>query len=1409
MIAVIISGFQFLSGTTVGLELLKNVKLGEAALAKYLLNLETCVTDVQNDMSNAIDKIKLIDSSLSTIISKLEKVEEAQHKIENSYEILYQRQSEQGEGLEELKEGHQVLTNKSANIETRLDNMNIESTEAKATLTRRLDSLNDRVTKIEHYHSLSRPNKIFFTVPDRIRYFTGRKEELQQLEDNFVAQEMSFYIQGISGLGGSGKTSLAIEYAWLMQNYYQGGVFWLSAENTTALENSVTKLAIDAKTMGKTRNETWLLTLKWLGNLNLNWLLIVDNVDEEELSNELKELLMGTWKRACKGHLIVTTRREPSELEQGINIETDSCLSLGPLTPAESITFILTRTGQSSSNESLERIVEELDGLPLALEQAAAHIKTLKCSFKEYLDRFEKKRLKLSQRPVTTNFPVSKERLAVKTTWQINFDYICRQSEEEELGNTAQFVMFTAAYFHADDMPEELMNIGEPEIDDEDYRDVMSDSIGVKQVIDILTRFSLFQRYREGSLQVHRLVQEVVRENLTDVKQKFSVIHGAVKMLNRALSNAMSPSDVLEVQRAPETLKGGLQLWNKLGTTACSLHSHINAFTQKNGFERDLLWQYETIKVFQTAAVFHSIYQRQAEALSSQEQMLRMITLANLSEKQESDLTVLTIPIQERERNKIQACIETTILPQCENGSSDDEPTIIREMGNKAFQEKRTQDAIQLYSEGIRSSKGGKIDPRLFSNRSLCFLTIQDYEKALEDADSCIELEPRNWKAHCWRAYAIGHLIRLNKLPKTMEASGLASASVAGYINRKCKLEFKMKILYPILLSKLVSDSKELSKEFSNILERPYTTLLLPKGRYSIGCIPTTKSVQIIGIDEQVEIYINGTLEIVQPKSDLFLVDFTPENKINVHFENVCFLKGGGQILSYSQTTLSFYRCVFSNGLEGCDDFPHCTGGKGCKNKNPDGCQLEHMAFANKRGSGHFKSGIGGYAGISADTGGHIIIERCNLDGCGGGGALSVGKGSVLSVSNSIVQNHRQSGIEARENGEFYALNNIIKNNHQHGLLVGPYGKAVIQNNAIFGNGSEGIFCCENECVVEDSKDVIKVRNSESKSVAIIENNTISHNGLCGISLDGGTFIIRSNKILDNWCWGIMAKTRSSCSLINNDVYSNKCGGFRIGFNYSAVIYMDGNTIHDHTGPHIHQLHHPKEIQKEVAKLPKKIVRKFLEKDGLLHYEETQYSLKPVITNRNVFRRNDLRIQHPSTSLTTKNACSYCHRLGKGMQSCGRCGKACYCTRECQTNHWLRHKHFCKMFKEKYIVTIILKDTKPFAEDGSVHLFDPSLKGIKDGPIPDRSSKTRFIVKIQSGLEYSKYNPQTELTLYDRSVDLDIRVVKPQLYHLIMECGVLSAQKYTTKKIFCWASFDNGGEILKVYTDNLPPYQQW
>ena len=87
----IYSGQQLLSGTTIGLELLKDIKTGEAALAKYLLHVSAFAEKTDLDLHKAHDEVARIDKSLSLTITRVEKLEESQSRLETDLSGLGQK----------------------------------------------------------------------------------------------------------------------------------------------------------------------------------------------------------------------------------------------------------------------------------------------------------------------------------------------------------------------------------------------------------------------------------------------------------------------------------------------------------------------------------------------------------------------------------------------------------------------------------------------------------------------------------------------------------------------------------------------------------------------------------------------------------------------------------------------------------------------------------------------------------------------------------------------------------------------------------------------------------------------------------------------------------------------------------------------------------------------------------------------------------------------------------------------------------------------------------------------------------------------------------------------------------------------------------------------------------------------
>ena len=61
--------------------------------------------------------------------------------------------------------------------------------------------------------------------------------------------------------------------------------------------------------------------LTWISKRKSPWLLVLDDVDQLNLSEQMHKVLSGRWKRQASGHVLLTTRREPKEVCQSINLE--------------------------------------------------------------------------------------------------------------------------------------------------------------------------------------------------------------------------------------------------------------------------------------------------------------------------------------------------------------------------------------------------------------------------------------------------------------------------------------------------------------------------------------------------------------------------------------------------------------------------------------------------------------------------------------------------------------------------------------------------------------------------------------------------------------------------------------------------------------------------------------------------------------------------------------------------------------------------------------------------------------------------------------------------------------------------------------------------------------------------------
>jgi tetratricopeptide (TPR) repeat protein len=320
-------------------------------------------------------------------------------------------------------------------------------------------------------------------------------------------------------LGGIGKTQTAIEYAYRYRDKYQAAL-WVKAESTLALRAGYAELAQQMHLTHPEDNlEQGVLALKrWL-EAHPGWLLILDNADDPAM-------LSAFLPDARHGHILITSRAQDFQ-DLGI---LDS-VELGALPVADATAFLLKRGGreeaEAEEREAAEQLARELDGLPLALEQAAAYVKGT-TSFRRYLASYRSEGLRRleARHPALGGYPRS-----VVSTWAANFEAVEGESP------AAADVLRLSALLAPDAIPFQLLSGGASELGPE-VREVLGrpdgDPLLIHDLLRPLGRFSLIRIDGDAeTYSIHRLVQEVLKAAM-DKPTRRQWAERAVRAVNQA-----------------------------------------------------------------------------------------------------------------------------------------------------------------------------------------------------------------------------------------------------------------------------------------------------------------------------------------------------------------------------------------------------------------------------------------------------------------------------------------------------------------------------------------------------------------------------------------------------------------------------------------------------------------------------------------------------------------------------------------------------------------------------------------------------------------------------------------------------------------------------------------------------------
>lgn len=362
--------------------------------------------------------------------------------------------------------------------------------------------------------------EIWGNVPKRNRNFTGRQDLLVELRRRALSAKPTAVLpQAVHGLGGVGKTQLAIEYAHKYQEEYQL-IWWIPSDQIALVRSTIAALApkLGLTDIPGGRVEDAVAAVRdalRLGQPYARWLLVFDNADEPEDISE--------FFPASQGHIIVTSRnRGWADAYEALEVDV--------FTRDESLQYLARRVPGIAPEEA-DRLAQELGDLPLALEQAAALLAQTVMTAPMYLELLAKESDRvLAENPQPAEYPVP-----VAAAWSLSVARL-RQQTPYALELLQRCAFFGPAPISLDVLDRGRFVLESP------MKEILRDGILMSRAIRALGRYSLARIDQvHRTVEVHRIIQRLIRDEL-DPQLRFTMRHEVHLLL--AASDPGDPDNI-------------------------------------------------------------------------------------------------------------------------------------------------------------------------------------------------------------------------------------------------------------------------------------------------------------------------------------------------------------------------------------------------------------------------------------------------------------------------------------------------------------------------------------------------------------------------------------------------------------------------------------------------------------------------------------------------------------------------------------------------------------------------------------------------------------------------------------------------------------------------------------------------
>ena len=334
------------------------------------------------------------------------------------------------------------------------------------------------------------PPPVWGNVPPQNISFTGREELLEQLHERLSQGTTAVLPQALHGMGGVGKSQIAIEYVYRHMADYDV-IWWIRSERPGQIQQDLAELAAELDLPVSQEVNVAVPAVREalrLGRPYRNWLLVFDNA--EELPD-----VRDFFPTNGPGKILVTSRnQEWTKVANSLEVDVFA---------REESKALLRLRGPELADAEADELAEVLGDLPLAIAQAGVWLAETGMPVDEYLQLFREKHEKATE--LLADAALVANELPVAAAWNVSLDRL-RTSDPAALQ-----LLQVCAFFAPEPISLRMLS-GARNVDGpRELIEALGDPVRRGRAIRAINRYALARiSHKHNTIMLHRLVQRVL-----------------------------------------------------------------------------------------------------------------------------------------------------------------------------------------------------------------------------------------------------------------------------------------------------------------------------------------------------------------------------------------------------------------------------------------------------------------------------------------------------------------------------------------------------------------------------------------------------------------------------------------------------------------------------------------------------------------------------------------------------------------------------------------------------------------------------------------------------------------------------------------------------------------------------------